>query len=73
MVEMDRPVECGGVLVHSGDIVFGDVDGVVVIPSGIAEEVIARARRKVAGENSTRAELAAGVPLAAVFAKFGIL
>ncbi len=32
MMERDIPVECAGVRVRSGDIVFGDADGVVVIP-----------------------------------------
>ena len=32
MVEIDTPIVCGGVSVRSGDIVFGDIDGVIVIP-----------------------------------------
>ena len=36
MIEMDRPIVCAGVRVTSGDTVFGDVDGVVVIPQAIA-------------------------------------
>lgn len=73
MVEMDSAVECGGVRVETGDIVFGDIDGVVVVPSAIAAEAIARARAKVAGENRTRAELERGALLADVFARHGIL
>ena len=73
MVEMDTPIECGGVRVRTGDLIFGDVDGVVVLPQEIAEEAIARAQKKVTGENHTRDELQAGALLADVFAKFGIL
>jgi 4-hydroxy-4-methyl-2-oxoglutarate aldolase len=73
MMERDIPVECGGVHVRSGDIVFGDADGVVVIPSERAEEVIARAQEKARGENTTRDELREGKLLAEVFARHGIL
>lgn len=37
--EVNVPVSCGGILVHPGDVIFGDVDGVVVIPAGRAAEV----------------------------------
>ena len=40
VMRIDIPVECGGDAVASGDWIFGDVDGVVVIPAAIAEEVI---------------------------------
>jgi regulator of RNase E activity RraA len=73
MVESDVAVECGGVLVNPGDLVFGDVDGVVVVPREREAEVLARAALKVAGENDTRAALLAGESLASVFARIGIL
>jgi len=73
MMERDVPVECAGVTVRSGDIVFGDADGLVVIPQEHASAVIARAREKAAGEDNTRDELRRGRLLADVFAKFGIL
>ena len=37
------PVRVGGIIVHPGDIVVGDVDGVVVVPLARAEEVLAMA------------------------------
>ena len=73
MIEMDTPVECGGVRVRSGDIVFGDVDGVVVVPQEIAEKVFRLAFAKVTDENHTRDELRAGSLLADVYAKYGVL
>lgn len=73
MVEMDTPIECGGVRVHSGDIVFGDIDGVVVIPQDQADEVIERALAKIEGENHTRDELLQGRLLAQVYEKYGVL
>ena len=73
MVERDIPVGCGGVQVSSGDIVFGDVDGVVVIPRAQEQLVLAKALQKVTGENRTRDALRTGEPLASVFKRFGIL
>lgn len=73
MVEADVAVECAGVVVHPGDLVFGDVDGVVVVPRDREAEVLSRAVVKVAGENDTRAALSGGEPLASVFARIGIL
>lgn len=73
MIERDVPVECAGAPVQSGDIVFGDVDGVVVIPRTHESEVIDRALAKVRGENDTRDALLRGESLASVFARMGIL
>jgi 4-hydroxy-4-methyl-2-oxoglutarate aldolase len=73
MMEIDTPVMCGGVAVRPGDILFGDVDGVVVIPHEIAAEAIARAQAKVTSENHTREELAQGRLLREVCAKYGVL
>jgi 4-hydroxy-4-methyl-2-oxoglutarate aldolase len=73
MVAIDVPIECGGVRVEPGDIVFGDVDGVVVLPAAIADDAIARALAKVTAENRTRDELLAGRLLAEVYAKYGVL
>jgi regulator of RNase E activity RraA len=54
MMAMDVPIECGGAPVASGDLVFGDVDGVVVIPEGITDKVIKTALERISGENQTR-------------------
>lgn len=73
MVERDIPVECGGVEIAPGDIVFGDADGVVVIPQAHELAVIDKAIVKLAGENHTRDALRKGESLADVFNRFGIL
>jgi regulator of RNase E activity RraA len=73
VMKIDVAVECGGVKVMPGDWIFGDVDGVVVIPSTAAEEVIRKALAKVADENNTRAELERGDLLADVFKRHGVL
>ena len=70
---LDVPVACGGVMVATGDLVFGDADGVVVVPQPIEAEVLALAFDKVKGEKSTLSDLRRGDKLADVFARYGIL
>jgi regulator of RNase E activity RraA len=73
VVAIDVPVECGGVSIRPGDLVFGDADGVVVVPREIEGEILRAAFEKVAGEDRTRAALERGEKLADVFARLGVL
>lgn len=73
IVEIDTTVVCAGVTVRTGDIVFGDIDGVVVIPREIEAEVLATAMTKVTSENNTRSELQEGRKLREVYEKYGVL
>jgi len=61
------------VTVRPGDLVFGDVDGVVVIPREAEQEVVRRALEKVSGETQSRDALQRGEKLADVFRRLGIL
>jgi 4-hydroxy-4-methyl-2-oxoglutarate aldolase len=67
------PVEIGGVRVEPGDIVFGDADGVVVVPSRVERDVVTRALEKVTGEHRVREAIEGGMSAAEVFRRFGIL
>jgi 4-hydroxy-4-methyl-2-oxoglutarate aldolase len=69
----DVPIACGGVNVAPGDLVLADHDGVVVVPSSVAPEVIAAAEEKVRGENLVRTKLAEGMSVAEAFRTYGIL
>jgi 4-hydroxy-4-methyl-2-oxoglutarate aldolase len=73
MVERDVPVVCAGVRVCPGDLVFGDVDGLVVIPQDVEQQVLRSALDKVAGENQSRDALRRGEKLGDVFRRLGIL
>jgi 4-hydroxy-4-methyl-2-oxoglutarate aldolase len=70
---IDVPIECAGVSVNPGDLVFGDADGVVVVPQPIVVQTVKQALAKVEGEDRTRAELKQGARLADVFKKYGVL
>lgn len=73
VVDYDVPVRCGDVLVHAGDLVFADFDGVVVIPKEAEKRVFALAREKVAAEDISRKELLEGKTLREVYDKYGAL
>jgi len=73
VMAMDVPVRCGDVLVHPGELVFADFDGVVVIPRAVEAEVLRLAREKVGKENMTRRDLLAGQTLREVFNRYGVL
>lgn len=73
VAEIDVPVELGGVRVVPGDLVFGDADGVVVIPQKIESKVLTKALEKVLGEHKTLAALKKGEKLGDVFKRYGVL
>jgi regulator of RNase E activity RraA len=73
IMALDVPIACAGVKVAPGDLVFGDADGVVVIPRSVEDRVLALAMEKVLGERNTLADLQRGDKLADVFARYGIL
>ena len=73
MVDYDCDVVCGDILVHPGDLIFADCDGVCVIPKEIAEKVVLMAVDKVEKEDNTRRELLEGKLLRDVYEKYGVL
>ena len=70
---MRCPIEIGAVTIHDGDWVFGDMDGVLIIPSAAAEEVFDRAMEKAKGEKLVRKAIESGMSATEAFRKFGIL
>ncbi len=73
MIMSDVPAEVGGVLIKSGDLIFGDQDGLVSIPAKLIDEVVEKSYQKVSQENTVRKELKEGKSLKEVFLKHGIL
>lgn len=73
VVDFRCRIEVGGVAVKPGDIVFGDLDGVVVIPSEIEETVIQAAWEKAHGERRVFEAIKAGMSAQEAWDTYGIL
>lgn len=58
--QYNLPVNCGGAIVHPGDIVLGDADGVIVMPPDNFETYLENAEAKTLAEVKMRAEFEAG-------------
>ena len=66
-VDIDQPVRIGGVSVFPGDVLLGDVNGVVAIPPQEVEALVEYGLEHDAQERFTRAKLAEGYPLHRVY------
>lgn len=55
--ETNTPISCGGAQVNPGDIIVGDIDGVVVVPQERAEEVLEKAKEKLASDDEREAKI----------------
>ena len=73
VIDYRVPLEISGVHVDPGDIVFGDVDGVLVVPRKIEKEVIERAYEKATGEKTVAKAILSGMSAADSFRKHGIM
>ena len=73
VVDWRVPIEIGGVRINTGDLIFGDIDGTMVIPREAEEEAIARAVEKVRGESKVAQALQNGMGAAEAFETFGIM
>jgi regulator of RNase E activity RraA len=61
------------VRVAPGDFIFGDNDGVQLIPKDLVDEVLLRVEQIFEKENEERQQLAAGMPIDEVYRVFGVL
>ncbi|MEO6876433.1 MAG: RraA family protein [Opitutaceae bacterium] len=67
------PIEIDGTWIEPGDLVFGDMDGVVVVPRALETEIITQALKKARAEKVVRRAIEEGMSATAAFKKFGIL
>ena len=73
VVDYRCPLEVEGTWINPGDIIFADMDGVVVIPSNMENETVTKALEKARGEKTVRAAIEAGMSSTEAFATYGIL
>lgn len=69
----DVPIRCGNVLVHPGELVFADYDGIAVIPREVEGQVLELAHDKTGKESLTRQALLQGKSLREVYDTYGVL
>ena len=73
VIDYRVPIEMEGVRVNPGDIVFGDLDGVLIIPKDVEREVIRRAYEKATGEKMVAEAIRGGMGARESFDKHGIM
>lgn len=71
--ECQIPVTMDGVTINPGDYIFGDIDGVVIIPKDLIDEVLDRSFETVKKENTVRAGLLNGASLQEVYSAVGAI
>ncbi|HEX4023029.1 MAG TPA: RraA family protein [Acidobacteriaceae bacterium] len=67
------PIEIGTVRIRPGDIIFGDIDGVLIVPAEAEIEVFTKALEKARGEKIVKKELESGCSAVDAFRKHGIM
>ena len=73
VIDYRVPIEMDGVRINPGDIIFGDLDGVLVIPKEVETEVIQKAYEKATGEKMVAEAIRGGMSTVESFAKHGIM
>lgn len=73
VVDYAVPIEIGGIRIRPGDILFGDRDGVLVVPLEAEQEAISLAFEKVETESKVRLAIEAGMSTVEAFARFGVM
>lgn len=73
IVDYQVSIKIGNTVVRPGDFVFGDTDGVVVVPKDLTFDVLVAAEQMFERESGMRAELRRGVSVTEAYAKYGSL
>lgn len=73
VIDYRIPIEWDGIRITPGDIVFGDRDGIIIIPREAEEEAFSKALEKAIGERSVLKALQGGMSAAEAFRKYGIM
>lgn len=73
VIDYRVPIEFGGIMVCPGDIVFGDLDGVIIVPQEVVHEAFSGAIEKARGEKLVKQALEHGMSTVDAFAKYGIM
>ena len=73
VIDLRCTLKIGAVQIAPGDIIFGDMDGVCVVPKAIEKEVIEAAWQKAHGEKRVFEAIKGGMGAQAAWDQFGIM
>lgn len=73
VIDFRCPIEIEGVRINDGDIIFGDIDGVCIIPGEIEDDVFNGALKKARGEKITQDAIGKGMSAVEAWKKYGIM
>ncbi|UII74750.1 RraA family protein [Flagellimonas sp. HMM57] len=73
VIDYRVPIEIGGIRINDGDIVYGDRDGVLVVPKEVEDKAFMGAIEKARGEQLVKKALEEGMSTVEAFDKFGIM
>ena len=73
VIDYRAPIEFGGGRGEPGDVVYGDIDGTLIVPKAAVEEAFSRAIEKARGEKNVLKALQEGMTTVDAFRKFGIM
>jgi regulator of RNase E activity RraA len=73
VIDFRCAIEIEGIRIRPGDLIYGDREGVLVIPREVEQEAIARASEKVRTENQVATAIRGGMSTVEAFARFGVM
>jgi 4-hydroxy-4-methyl-2-oxoglutarate aldolase len=73
VIDIDIPIELDGIRIQPGDLIAADIDGIIIVPQAVEEQVVRAAWKKAHAENEVRDAIRNGMSATKAFETFGVL
>jgi regulator of RNase E activity RraA len=73
VIDIDIPIELDGIRIQPGDLIAADIDGIIIVPQAVEEQVVRAAWKKAHAENEVRDAIRKGMSATKAFETFGVL
>ena len=73
VIDIDIPIELDGIRIQPGDLIAADIDGIIIVPQAVEEQVVRAAWKKAHVENEVRDAIRKGMSATKAFETFGVL
>ena len=70
-MDINVPINCGGVVVNPGDMIIADENGITTVPNNKLEEILKLAKEQAEREEGTRKQIALGKTVDELLEEFG--